>query len=549
MIGYHSNYQYHERQPRLMHSGINAIDTACQYSSRGDNMDLARILADVPVSEKNLFLRKKLRELQLLYKVDKITDKCKNLVSLSSATLKLACRFFKCEIAAILVTDREARHRQFYLAVGLDELHRDTSLHLKELLHGAVTDITSEIVNRSQDKTSAPEDYILAVFPVSERLSGVLMIGKREKPWDEEDQHYLRAIVSQIDNGLEHAFLKQKYQRSQKLAARETRKLSFVYEISLSLGNEEDFTSLCRRILESAMHLVDVNRCSFMRYDPDKDELKTEFAIGIPFTRSQISFKLGEGVAGAALQEGRAILAARGGKDVRFIPFNNSAEEFPAIVNMACLPLIVDGKPMGVLNFSSTEKDYMVTPDELAALEVVTQLIGLAWQKQRLYQISIKDELTGMYSFRFFKLRLQEEMNRASRYETSLSIVMFDIDYFKKFNDTFGHLAGNLVLREFARILNDSVRFGVDVAARFGGEEFALILPGTPANGALFVAERVRASVENAVMDFAGQVLKVTVSGGVRQFTPGMSLEDFIKDADRALYSAKESGRNRITLS
>lgn len=510
-------------------------------------MDLTRKLVDVPASEKRLFLKKKLRELQLVYKVDRITDRCKNLVSLSSATLKLARKFFKCEVAAILVTDRVARHRQFYLAIGLDESDKDASFRLKELMHKSVTfEAGEEIANRSQESAVRPADYTLASFPISEQLCGCLLVGSREKTWDEEDLHYLRAIVSQIDNGLEHAFLKQKYQRSRTHAARETRKLSFVYEISLSLGKDEDFNSLCQRILESAMHLVDVNRCSFMSYDRERDELKTEFAIGIPFTRSQIKLKLGEGLAGTALKEGRPILASRGGKDVRFVPYDNNVENIPSIVNMACLPLIVEDKPMGVLNFSSTEPDYSVTPDELAALEVVTQLIGLAWQKQRLYQISIKDELTGMYSFRFFKTRLQEEMHRASRYETALSIVMFDIDYFKKFNDKYGHLAGNLVLREFAGVLNDSVRFGVDIAARFGGEEFALILPGTSVDGALVVAERIRKTIESVSLSFEGYTLRVTVSGGIRQFAAGMTLDDFIKNADQALYQAKEGGRNRI---
>ncbi|PKL48914.1 MAG: hypothetical protein CVV42_07935 [Candidatus Riflebacteria bacterium HGW-Riflebacteria-2] len=514
-------------------------------------MDLTLKLADVPQNLKKRFLRKKLRELQLVNRVDKITDRCKTLITLANATLKLARKFFRCEFAAMLFTDREARHRQFYLAVGIDNAQNEAVLRLKELLHDAVTHgIGGQAVNSNEGNQLFPADYAVLSFAVSERLVGALIVGGREKKWTDEDLHYLSAISSQIDNGLEHAFLMQKYQRSRRLAERETRKLSFVYEISLSLGQEEDFAALCRRILESAMHLVDVNRCSFMRYNAELDELKTEFAIGIPFLKSQMVFRMGEGLAGAALKEGRPILASRGGRDLRFIPFKNGAstEEFPSIVNMACIPLLVEGQPMGVLNFSSTEADYYVTPDELAALEVVSQLIVLAWQKQRLYNISIKDELTGMYSFRFFRQRLQEEMSRALRFETPLSIVMFDIDYFKKFNDSYGHLAGNLVLREFANILNESVRFGIDVAARFGGEEFALILPGTDESGALCVSERIRKVVEESPFDFNGQTLKVTVSGGVRQLESGMMLDDFVKEADRALYVAKEGGRNRIVV-
>jgi diguanylate cyclase (GGDEF)-like protein len=514
-------------------------------------MDLNQKLVHVPKNRKPEFLRKKLRELRLLYRVDRITDKHRDLASLAAATLKLARGFFRCQTAALLFTDREARHRQFYLALGLDSHpSRDhASQHVKELLNGTIDSPgSSEVVNRGNGTPTVPTDYVITSFAVSDRLGGALLIGEREEAWNEEDLHYLRAIVSQIDNGLEHAFLMQKYQRSRRRIEREARKLSFVYEISLSLGREEDFTSLCRRILESSMQLVEVNRCSFMLYDPEKDELRTEFAIGIPFRKSQVTLKMGEGVAGSALKEGRATLATKGSVDSRFIPFNRAPEEFPDIVNLACLPLIVDGYPFGVLNFSSSDPKYTVTPDELAALEVVSQLVVLAWQKQRLYQMSIKDELTGLYSFRFFKQRLQEEMVRAQRQETPLSVVLFDIDFFKKFNDSNGHPAGNMALKCFADILRNSIRQGVDVPARFGGEEFVLVLPGTPEAGAVFVAERIRVAVEAANVRFEGKSLSFTVSGGVRQLVTGMMFDDFVQAADQALYKAKDGGRNRIEV-
>ncbi len=139
-------------------------------------------------------------------------------------------------------------------------------------------------------------------------------------------------------------------------------------------------------------------------------------------------------------------------------------------------------------------------------------------------------------------------MSRARRYDTALSIIMFDIDFFKKFNDKYGHLAGNFVLREFAGVLSDSIREGVDIAARFGGEEFALILPGANSDRAITVAERVRTTLEAASINFAGQPLNVTVSGGIQQFTSGMSIDDFIKNSDQALYAAKNSGRNCVKI-
>jgi diguanylate cyclase (GGDEF)-like protein len=167
---------------------------------------------------------------------------------------------------------------------------------------------------------------------------------------------------------------------------------------------------------------------------------------------------------------------------------------------------------------------------------------------RRTQDSAIYDELTRLYNFRYFQDRVVSEVRRASRYETPLSLLMIDVDDFKAFNDTRGHLAGNMALRRFSSVLRKSVR-EVDVATRYGGEEFAILLPSTPKLAALKLGEKLRAAVEKAAIgkDEEGQGRALTVSIGVASL-PGdaATAEELVDRADRALYIAKSMGKNCV---
>ncbi len=158
------------------------------------------------------------------------------------------------------------------------------------------------------------------------------------------------------------------------------------------------------------------------------------------------------------------------------------------------------------------------------------------------------DELTGLYNLRYFRSLLQSEMQRCKRSGIPLSLVIVDIDHFKQVNDTHGHESGNLALKEVARLLRDGVR-GSDIVCRYGGEEFVLVLPETQLPVAIEVADRIRLSIEASVIDLAdGSKLDLTASMGAQVFnhTDSLSIEDFVDQADRYLYEAKQGGRNCI---
>lgn len=170
----------------------------------------------------------------------------------------------------------------------------------------------------------------------------------------------------------------------------------------------------------------------------------------------------------------------------------------------------------------------------------------------QLSELSIRDSLTGLYNRRRFDETLKTEWRRSLRTQRSLALLMIDVDCFKALNDSYGHLRGDECLREIARVLEDQPRRGHDVVARFGGEEFAVLLPGSDTHGAMYVAETIRNCVEAQQMEHreSGTSAWVTVSVGVCSRIPkvGQKSEEMLYEADMALYAAKQRGRNRVAL-
>ena len=166
---------------------------------------------------------------------------------------------------------------------------------------------------------------------------------------------------------------------------------------------------------------------------------------------------------------------------------------------------------------------------------------------EEIYRMTILDGLTGVHNKRFFMEFMEREMARAHRYQAALSLVLFDVDHFKKINDTHGHLAGDNVLKELCRRLKPRIR-REDLLARYGGEEFACVLSGTNLGGAVTFAESLRQMIEKDPVAYENLSIPVTVSLGVsaREGSDKMDVETLIQRADEKLYQAKRSGRNRV---
>ena len=196
--------------------------------------------------------------------------------------------------------------------------------------------------------------------------------------------------------------------------------------------------------------------------------------------------------------------------------------------------------------------DYLRQPisDDILTLRVELHM-SLLKQMRDIEQLGLVDSLTGINNRRSYNIVFDNEWKRAARTRQHLSLLMIDIDHFKRFNDTHGHLCGDEVLKSMAKILVASVKRGSDYVFRWGGEEFAVILPNTPIEGAYHVAESIRTNIENSSTVYEGNSYKITVSIGTSSVIPDCStvLSDsflFRRSVDKALYSAKEQGRNRV---
>ncbi len=219
-------------------------------------------------------------------------------------------------------------------------------------------------------------------------------------------------------------------------------------------------------------------------------------------------------------------------------------------------PMIIDGRMASCLIVEKAQ------PDDLAKFEVLTAYLTLQVKKIRLYEtvreLAIRDGLTGCFVRRHFMDRLEEELKRCTKYGLPLSVLMLDIDQFKRYNDDHGHLAGDATLKQVAQLLRESLR-KMDIVGRYGGEEFVMVLPETRRDGAHEVAERIRSSIARHPFKVYSEETRVTVSIGVAVFHESASGSaaggniretgfELIKRADQYLYRAKQEGRNRVVV-
>ncbi len=209
--------------------------------------------------------------------------------------------------------------------------------------------------------------------------------------------------------------------------------------------------------------------------------------------------------------------------------------------------LLEANEELGKLNLSY---EQLVVEYKQAKEEAEKLAQNLSVANDKLREMVIRDGLTGLYNHRHFQDVMDKELSAAERYGKRLSIILFDIDHFKKVNDTYGHPSGDIVLKQVSALLSDMVRT-CDVVARYGGEEFAAILPETDNSGAVVLAERMRSSVEKLDIVANDITIKITISLGVTTFIPKVSATnkaDIIDAADKALYQSKETGRNKISV-
>ena len=317
-----------------------------------------------------------------------------------------------------------------------------------------------------------------------------------------------------------------------------------------------DIDKLLDIIIEKSIEAAKATKGSLMLLDDSQEFLEVQRVImwdesinrPVPIEnfKKNIKIKPGEGIAGKVLVTGDMLIINEPENDPNFKQFDDN-ERF--IQNICCIPLKVNNITFGVINIVDKIDGSPFEKRDTDLLMAMVNQAAIVLDNTKLFKLAITDGLTGLYLVRHFRNRLASEEKRAKRYNKIFSILFFDIDHFKKFNDTYGHHIGDEVLKQVAAIFKSSLREGIDIAARYGGEEMIALLPETDIKGAYIVAERLR----NAVADheFTGYKtsLHVTISIGISEFpTSDSNTDELIRKADTALYRSKEGGRNKTTI-
>ncbi len=478
---------------------------------------------------------------------------------LSQILLAMIAERLPIQKCALLLHDK--KHGAFVIShqIGLDE---DTvrGIHYKykeglfwQLLGSgipiSVVDIEGNLRFETifkENKLELLESSTWIPLKAKDRLIGIITLD--QKSINHTHLEYLSLLADQAAASFETAFLYQEIGVSQKELDRQMHNLKILYDIGQALNFIDDLTKLLVMIIDQAIDIVKASKGSLMLLE--RDELAVKVVRGIDkITEEKIlngeiqctRIRLGEGIAGRVAQTGDPLLIQDTSTDSRFLASKRSNVD-----NIICIPLKVYDETIGVINISN-KKNGTFTKEDLGIIETLADQAAVAINNARLYEMAVTDSLTKLFIRRHFMQRMNEEFRRARRYGREMSLMMIDLDHFKKLNDTYGHQAGDKFLVEVSKIFKRATR-ATDVCGRYGGEEFCILLPETSTTGALIIARRLCKEVANEEVRFRKFLLNVTVSIGIATFPrDARDPQELIRKADLALYRSKEEGRNKVT--
>jgi len=394
--------------------------------------------------------------------------------------------------------------------------------------------------------------WIPVIF--DKQVLAIISLGSKSnnKPYNKADFNILERISNNIAQGInDHISKKEEMKRMNRLQ-KTLHNISILYNVGQALNFIDDLKRLLKVILSQAIDTIGAEKGSLMLFDSLSQELVIKVVYGLADKEVEdkinegiiecTRIKVGEGIAGIAFQSRQAIITNLGSNDPRF-----KQSKLSNVASLLCIPLIVKEEIIGVINITNKKRGKFFNQDDLEFMCALANQAAIAINNAQLYELAITDGLTNLFIYRHFHYLLDNEIKRAKRYRHSISLLMMDIDNFKEINDNYGHQAGDELLKMIANAIAGGCR-EIDSPSRYGGEEFALILPETKKENAGVVAERLRHKIENLALEVEdGTVISPTISIGISEYPEDAdNKENLIKKADNALYFAKNNGKNCV---
>jgi diguanylate cyclase (GGDEF)-like protein len=431
----------------------------------------------------------------------------------------------------------------------------------KSIISDLTLDINNPVVNKMRNNRSAVfiEDsgevlpagqiremgsaYFLPVF-LGDEIDAV--IGIFDRDFSREDRKILNSFREYIQLNLENKSLRLAVAKNRKA----DEKLTYMSDITKSIVSILDKERLLNTLLDKSLQLINAEQGSLMILDNETSELVVEARRSADdMVQEHMRFKKDEGISGMVLEKGGSILVEDIEKDPRIRKVNRPRYRTKSFLSV---PIKIEDRLAGVLNLSDKVKGGVFNAEDLNLLESFISNVAIAIERsilfkqtEKLQKLSITDHLTGIYNRRYLNRRLSEEITRYNRYKHPFSFMMLDLDKFKEYNDTFGHIAGDNLLKNLAHVMEKSLRT-IDIAARFGGDEFVTIFPQTPKIDAIQISNRLKEKIDKSLSEHNIE-MPLSISVGLATFPDdASSIMELIEKTDQALYLAKKGGGNRV---
>lgn len=485
-----------------------------------------------------------MQKIAVLYDASQAVLSTFDLDEVLNQILMIARDYFHLQNVAILLLDKNTQELQVRSQIGWDAGMDELKFPLDKGISGSAARLKRPVYVPDVSKDAryvvsaqSTRSEVAVPLMVRDEVVGVLDCqSERLNFFDSETIDLLTLFSTQASMALQNARL---YSLEQHRAAQ----LEAINAIAKQTTAVLDLKDLLGKVCSLVRQSFSGDHVSVLLRDDQELVLRAHEGGLVQRGADEESQRIGDAIAWRCMATGRTVVENDVSRVPQYLPM------FEQTRSKMCIPLISFGQTLGVLALDSSRINSFQVSDA-QPLESVADICATAIQNayyvERVRQLAYIDGLTGIFNRRYFEMRIAEEMERARRYNTSLAVIMLDIDHFKRLNDEFGHLLGDEVLRQVSSVFSQQLR-KIDVVCRYGGEEFAVLLPQTTTEQAFSVAEKLRREV--AGYRFPGVPRPVTISAGAAAHPlHGGTRDEVVKAADSALYTAKQAGRNCVRV-